>query len=260
MKNAYLLFIGLLAMQASYASTEMAEEKALEQKIIEVENLSAKTTKEVKVKKSFLSSIREAKRGFREWKNNNPNHKLIRKEFKSVLAKIKKDGTPENLALKNALKECEVSQTDCTSILKSNIESIYTNSEIPVLAKKQGLSFFSNAYASGASVGSCTSNSYDYTHNPEFYAGLFGVNKKCGLTFFGPGLGLNLVSTNALVCVGEVTGKKVGVYATASGVLFGVGAGLLVGEGGICQLLSFKGTGLGAFAGLVITDGEKFSN
>ena len=257
-KNILSLFVlGTLAANGSYASLEdNSEEQILKLKEVEILNLESKTPQEIEIKKSLLYKMKLAKSGFKEWKESYPNHIEIRNEFKRISNRIQTQGTIEHTALKKALEICKTRPSECQSVLKSNIQSIYTNSEIPTYASKKGFSIVSSAYASGLTVNTCTFEErayYNKTGGAQFFAGFTGADRACGLSFVGPGLGFISVPNHFQICVGDGMGVNVGVYASANAFV-GAALGLTVGAGGVCQVLSFNLQGIGAFAGLIITD------
>lgn len=255
-----VILISMSFLVSFYSFGSVEELQVLDQKISEIASIEVREVNQAKEKKRILSSMIRARKGYSEWKKENENHKAIRNEFKRVLSKIRTKESPEHFSFKKALDECKEKPSTCLSTLRSNLESIYTNSDIPMLTKRGGFSIVSTAYASGANVSTCDSGFGDQWigDTSKLYLGIFGTNPTCGLTFYGAGIGYIDMSTNVQICVGSAREESVGVFADASALLLGVGTGLTVGRGGVCQIFTINAVGIGGFAGVVYVDGKKF--
>jgi hypothetical protein len=159
--------------------------------------------------------------------------------------------------MKAAISKCKEDKESCSRVLESNINSIYMQSKLASLVPKKSFSVINSDYAStGINISSCENASGEYRANSrdtEFHAILF-VNSGCGMGIIGPGLYVGGGSFNLKTCIGSGQGVSDGLYGYGAGVL-GLGLGLTFGEGGICQVLTFKVLGVGAGAGILLLDG-----
>jgi hypothetical protein len=253
------LTAALLVLATNALAENLTYEQIIANEQDKILNLSPINPQESKVKRSLLTKIKKAKQAFREWKKDNPHHKNIIKEFRNINKKMTTHGSLENLALTKAISECKNNPENCDTILESNILSIYNHSEISQLAKKKNFKIIANAYANSASVKACAWRDrayYGKNHNggSHFFAGVIGADEACGLTFIGPGLGYVGLPNSFQICIGDGQGINVGPYASANAFILGVATGITVGEGGVCQMIGINSMGIGAFAGLIMTD------
>ena len=208
-----------------------------------------------------LKAIRKALKGYRAWKKATPNYALIKEEFKAVRNRMKTEGSVENLALKKAASICVMQPDQCEGTLVKNIKSIYSASKLDQFSLKSSASispfdlsrfFSSTAYASTLlrDLGEIDPNSCSSDIGGHLL--LFGGDS-CNVGFLGAGIGL-YAATHVLVCItGKTGGVNVGPYASLT-LGIGLGVGLLFGEDGVCQLITFA-AGFDGFMGLAMTNG-----
>lgn len=262
-----LLFLTSMYSPSPVSAADWTDEDRIEeQEILQIKNQSAvisevpaRSPEEKTKKRAMLKSIQLALNGYRTWKRANPDFRRIRREFRSIKTKIGTAGTPENEALRRALSECSIDRRGCAARVLSNINSIYSASSLSdFVSAKASLSLIPKAHASGMSASSCMlgqEHGENYSHTDmslQLFLGIFGFSDSCGLAFFGPGLGIMGEALHLQVCVGDGQGVNVGPYASVAGI-FGLAAGLTIGQGGVCQMMSFQ-LGFGGFAGLIIVE------
>jgi hypothetical protein len=194
---------------------------------LNIENVINQKIESDTKKKGLLGEVREARKLYREIKDEDPGLREKVRALRDLNRLIK-----GNTDLKNIDKGCEDSE-HCLTRIENIIDQITSDQQ----AKSKLV---------------CDESEKRLQSSYEYSALIYGEHKACGIKYIGPGIFAGS-SAHMLICTHpRKRGVNVG-FGIKFGAILNIGSSLVFGANGACLSIS-GGIGIGAFAGAILVN------